>query len=334
MLFTQNREACLLVPHFTNRSTNQGDRNPPNSNRGVKTQVSTPENRNWKVPKMASYSKNVDWLSLTFSHDFAFKRVFAFDSFVLIGKGQHGYRSMHQGLNTGMLVQSGSRDDMGTHVTLSGQTMQALRDNLELSDKAICARMIDYGGRASRIDLALTITSGRLTPHSLYRKLESGVVKTRARKWLLALGANGEIRGDTLYVGARESDKFFRCYDKRAEQGLVDGAAMIRLETELKNLHARAACHTVATSSASAAVNTIVGSFLEFEGGELEAAFSGEQGEFRSIERPKSNTEKWLLDQVAKALARESMTNPTIVRNLLAEFRKHRKGLEFRNDML
>lgn len=283
---------------------------------------------------MAYFTKNVDWLSMTFSHNFAFKRVFAFDSFVLIGKGQHGYRSMYQGLNTGMIVQNGSRDDMGTHVTLSGQTMQALRDSLELSDRAICARMIDCGGRASRIDLALTIIGGRLTPYSLYRKLKTGAVKTRARKYLMALGADGEIHGDTLYVGSRESEKFFRCYDKRAEQGIVDGAAMIRLETELKSLHARAACHMVATSSASAAVNTLVGGFLKFDGGELEAAFAGEASEFRPIQRPQSNTEKWLLGQVAKALAREHVTNPNIVKSLLAEFRKHRKGLEYQNDTL
>lgn len=283
---------------------------------------------------MPHFTKNVDWLSLTFSHDFAFKRLFAFDEFVNVGRGLHGYSAKFQGLNTGIIVQNGSRDDMGTHVLMSGATLQSMRDQLEMTDRQICARMIDYGGRTSRIDLALTIIDGTTTPRSVHDGLVSGSIKAKARKHTLVNGANENVSGDTLYIGSRQSEKFFRCYDKKAELGLADGAAMVRLEMELKALHARAACHTVAMGGASAAVNTIIGDFLDLPHGEIADALTGEHLPFRSPHRPKSNTEKWLLGQVAKALARESMTNPDIVDNLLQEFTKYRAKLEYLNRTL
>jgi len=281
---------------------------------------------------MAYFTKNVDWLSLTFPNDFPFKHYFQFDEFVRTGNGQHGYRNQFQGLNTGVIVQSGARDDMGTHVTISGQSMQSLRDTLNATDKSICAQMIDFGAKASRIDLAVTILDGKLTPASMHKELKSGKLKPSARKYSFVSGQNGDISGDTLYIGSRTSEKFFRCYNKAAEMGIVDGVAMIRLEMELKALMARAACHNVGVSGASATTNAVMSDFLGNPSGELMEALAGESSPFRADKKPKSNTELWILTQVAKAIARASMTNEDIVKELLIEVDRYRAALDAEND--
>jgi hypothetical protein len=278
------------------------------------------------------FTKNVDWLSLTFPHDFPFKHYLNFDEFIRTGNGQHGYRNRFEGLNTGVIVQSGSRDDMGTHVTISGQSMQSLRDNLELTDKQICARMIDCGARASRIDLAVTIIDGKLTPASLHKDLKSGKLKPSARKFSFVSGQTGDISGDTLYIGSRQSEKFFRAYNKASEMGIVDGVAMIRLEMELKALYARAATHNVAINGVSATTNAVMSEFLGNTSGELAQALSGESSPFRAPQKQKSNTELWILTQVAKAIARVSMTNEDIVKELLIEVDRYRAALDAEND--
>jgi DNA relaxase NicK len=128
---------------------------------------------------------------------------------------------------------------MGVNVAFSGQALTYLRDTTELTDRQICARMLDFGGRPSRIDLAVTIIGGEVTPQKFHDMLELGTATTKARQYRLVKGKKNDIRGDTVYVGSRTSEKFARYYNKAAEMGIKDGVAMMRLEMELKGLHAR-----------------------------------------------------------------------------------------------
>lgn len=281
---------------------------------------------------MANFTKNVDWLSLTFSHDFPFKQYFKFDEFVRTGNGRNGYRHRFQGLNTGAIVQSGSRDDMGVNVAFSGTSLTYLRNITQLTDRQICARMLDFGGRASRVDLAITIQDGHITPQRFYDMLETEQIKTSARSHRLIKGKNGDIRGDTVYIGSRTSEKFVRYYNKAAEMGIKDGVAMMRLEMELKALHARAACHGVATTDASTAANTVFSDYLKTDDKELNEALSGDYRPFQPFIRPETNTERWLMSQVTKALARACMTNSALFGSFVAQWDQELMALKFQDD--
>lgn len=82
--------------------------------------------------------------------------------------------------------------------------------------------------RLSRLDLCIDVPV-EIDLLSLYRrqKSESGKIHCTL------------INNQTLYVGSRKSERFWRVYDKAAEQGLV--GPLYRIEVELKGNRARQA---------------------------------------------------------------------------------------------
>jgi DNA relaxase NicK len=95
-----------------------------------------------------------------------------------------------------------------------------------------------------RLDLALTTWRGEVGHNRVVKAHEDGRFTTRGRPPNLRKIVNSDRSGDTCYVGKRDSDKFFRAYDKGAEMALkcaglthVDGFPIediYRCELELK----------------------------------------------------------------------------------------------------
>jgi phage replication initiation protein len=95
-----------------------------------------------------------------------------------------------------------------------------------------------------RLDLALTTWRGEVGHNKVVKAHADGRFTTRGRPPNLRTIINSDRSGDTCYIGKRDSDKFFRAYDKGAEMALksaglthVDGFPIediYRCELELK----------------------------------------------------------------------------------------------------
>jgi DNA relaxase NicK len=130
----------------------------------------------------------------------------------------HGYRGWVSGQ-----IQIGERHD-GLYFRASGEAAEH-----------VWKEATELGYRASRIDLATTVTYDRKRPdvaREAYASVNSASNRGgRPPSGGLYLNAAG---GSTCYVGSRSSEKYGRIYDKDAESGSADYRNSWRYELELK----------------------------------------------------------------------------------------------------
>jgi hypothetical protein len=251
-------------------------------------------------------TKHIDWLSITFQTGTDLQAIFPFLDWRYIGRGRFGYKYAYRDKITGASYQEGGpSDDMGCHLTLSGDALNGLRSSFGGQDTAIARTLSDWHGYASRVDLTLNIHEGELTPRKVYSAVKIGALKSRTSTYRFIEGKTGNVSGDTLYLGAPKSDRQFRAYNKAAELGIVDGKSWLRLELELRRLRANSAFKSCALNGTVETVNGHMGEFLSWHNAEFQSALSGPSVEPVEIQRRQSNRQRWLLGQVAQALAKE-----------------------------
>lgn len=251
-------------------------------------------------------SKHLDWLSITIPNSANWRNFIPFADLILTGKGRHGYGQSWRDKRTGAIIETAStRDDMGTHLTLSGDVLQTMRDDLGAVDDAIIQRIGQWDGKCSRVDLAIDVFGASFTPGILNQDLLSCSAKIHARTWRFIDGHQNGINGATVDTGSSASDRRFRFYDKRAEQRIKDGEAWVRLELQLRRLYAKSVVATCGQYGTSEVITATIGNYLTWENTEYHAALTGGSAPIAGIPRKDSNRKKWLLGQVASALADE-----------------------------
>lgn len=251
-------------------------------------------------------TKHIDWLSITFQTGTDLQRIFPLLDWHYAGSGRFGYKWLYRDKITGASYQEGSQnDDMGVHLTLSGEALNSLRSAVGGDDTALCKLLADWHGYSSRIDLTLNIHEGTLTPRKVYSAVKTGALKAPTSTYRFIEGKTGDVSGDTLYLGAPKSDRQFRAYNKAAELGIVDGTAWLRLELELRRLRASGAFQSCAVNGVVETINGHLGEFLEWDNVEFRSALQGRSVEPDEIPRRQSNRQRWLLGQVVQALAKE-----------------------------
>lgn len=251
-------------------------------------------------------TKHIDWLSATFQTGTQMAELFPLLDWRYVGRGLHGYQFRYRDAATGATYQEGSPNhDMGVHLTLDGEALYSLRSAFGGVDDAIARIIASWHGYASRIDLTLNIHEGDLTPRKVYQAVKSGTLKSKTTTYRFIEGKTGDVSGDTLYLGAPKSDRQFRAYNKSAQLGVVDGAAWLRLELELRRLRANAAFQSAAHNGVVETVNGHMADFIVWNNAEYQSSLSGPVVEPVEIPRRQSNRQRWLLGQVAQALAKE-----------------------------
>jgi phage replication initiation protein len=151
-------------------------------------------------------------------------------------KGMDGYLCQHMAGPARILSQGNS--DMGVHCILSGDALDFTREATD-----IIKTVVGGLGRVSRCDLACDDFDGLLDLPVIIAAARNRQLVTRAREGTVIdsfILSTGEKTGLTFYIGSRESDHYFRIYDKRLKS-LKDGvpadklpAHWIRIEAELK----------------------------------------------------------------------------------------------------
>lgn len=251
-------------------------------------------------------TKHLDWLSITFPTHTDLGRIFGTLDWHFVGRGRFGYQFAYRDKVTGASFMEGAQsDDMGVHLTLPGDALQMLRTERGGIDDELARLLTRHSGYCSRIDLTLNIHDGTLTPRKVYDAVKRGSLKARTSTYRFIEGTKGDVSGDTLYLGSPTSDRQFRAYNKSAELGIVNGEAWLRLELELRRLRAHAAFGSCSTNGVVATVNGHMGEFIQWGSDEYQLALSGDTVPPTEIPRRQSNRQRWLLGQVAQALAKE-----------------------------
>lgn len=210
--------------------------NPLSSNRGV------------KQPKTVL---NLDWLSATFPirgvNESRFVHVWASEimgirnDIVKVATPRKGFRSAVQ-LQIGRLDLNDAAWDGYASFQFTGQELKAFRALGGESD-GLLKRLLERGGHVSRIDVALDLFDDeRATVSDLEQAYRDGQIKTRAKSSRLI--EDMKTGGKTLYLGSRQSEVFFRGYDKAIESGNLD-ALWVRLELEVKEKSAHRLCQQI-----------------------------------------------------------------------------------------
>lgn len=251
-------------------------------------------------------SKHIDWLSITFQKGTDLQRIFGTLDWHYDGRGRFGYQHAYRDKITGAMYQEGNvAGDMGVHLTLSGDALNSLRSQVGSDDDALARICADWHGHASRLDLTLNIHEGQITPRNLYSAVKIGRAIARSTTYRYIQGSRENVQGDTLYLGAPKSDQQFRCYNKAAELGIVDKRAWIRLELELRRLRADNALRSCRDNGVSQTVGGHIGDFLLWNNPEYQLALGDRGVPPACIPRKDNSRRRWLLGQVAQALAKE-----------------------------
>ena len=103
-------------------------------------------------------------------------------------------------------------------------------------------RLTQEGTQASRVDLQLTYQVGEDQVEKWIRKTYNDACahEDTQRRHLQVNMIESRHRAQTVYIGSRASDIFFRCYDKFAESGKEEHRGCVRFELELKGRASKA----------------------------------------------------------------------------------------------
>ena len=176
-------------------------------------------------------------------------------------RGWRGYtHSADLAVGSGLVGWSPARQEMGVHVSLSGEALALLAGNADpWGDLPAMIAFIhdDLGGHTTRLDCAFDDKIGLLDLDLVGEALRSGDFVARWKDWKYYQSSKGGVLGETYYLGSGRSDSQLRVYDKRAERlqkghgEQVEGVPhWIRVELQLRRKRAHAAAVEVKAAGA------------------------------------------------------------------------------------
>lgn len=266
-------------------------------------------------------TKHLDWLSITVNSLHEVETIVPSADWHYVGKGRHGYRAAYEDRLSGARVETDSTaSGMDTHLTLSGLALHAVRTTFNQGDDGLVNACRAVNGRTSRIDMAINAHEGRLTVLDFRRAIKSGEAKSTMRRTYYVEGMSDGQTGDTLYLGSPKSDRQFRVYNKGAEQGIVDGSSWLRLELVLRDLRAQAALAAAQDNGTADTISAHMASCLVWTNREYAECLGNSSHTVAPIARRETNTERWLRDQCAHALAKVVAVKPDFMLQFMASF--------------
>lgn len=201
------------------------------------------------------------------------------------------------------------KPEMGVHVQLSGQGLEELNlSTIKLIE--LLAFVENSGGNVTRVDLAIDAFDSKLSIEYLAFLLEEPTTEAATRKHLYMANSEG---GETLYIGSEASDRRLRAYNKAAERlskgaDIGDNTDWIRIELVLRGDKAKAFASMLCKRGGylPEVVKEWVQGFVKFNGSEAWKNIMGDSKSVAAVSHRKiTNSQKWLLSTVTKALARE-----------------------------
>lgn len=168
----------------------------------------------------------VDWLSFTIqdTQKYSVENIISDllkidkDKFTDLKKGHHGYLS--QKAYDNIRIYSNGLEGMGIHVQMSGSGCRLFEGTYPGTWKDFFREIKNYGGKPSRLDMAIDDKKGYLDLDLMIEKLNKREIVTKFTKYRKISDGDFDYakEGKTLYLGSMKSDIFFRIYDKSYEQ--------------------------------------------------------------------------------------------------------------------
>jgi len=192
-----------------------------------------------------------------------------------------------------ILMTNPGRPEMGTHLLWQGQAC----DDCPIDPENLVNHLLNAKFAFTRLDMAIDIIGFNLRPEQAREELKNGRCKTRAKK---APRQDDSLEsGYTQYVGKKTSEIFLKLYDKAAEMGTDEDHTRV----ELTARHARAD-HAARQIVSGVDFRQMVVAFADFPQWREWQAIMDVVPVKLPTERHETNTERWLLDACAPALAR------------------------------
>lgn len=256
-------------------------------------------------------SGQLDWLAVTFPAGISPNDTMPLPklglTWVKTGKPMNGYETRLTNDYGAILLMDGD-ERQGVHLVLTGETLAQTR-TAGITDRAICHHVTANDGKLTRLDVAIDIFAGKLTVGDFARAYTAGRLKSPAK------GATHLERltepDETFYLGSRASERFFRAYNKGAQMG-ADDTNWLRLELELKKARANGVAQAiVAEDNTRRVINRAIGDFVQMtDSEELNEVLNDQSDPLPAEGRKLHNTMRWLLEQVAPAVARYQLEHP------------------------
>lgn len=201
---------------------------PPVTNRGVKCpDTDTPAEG---LP-LESLSVMVDWCQLTVKGmrpEEISEKLLRIPHFLMTNDfrgGIRGYRALMCFDDIRVYEPSGKNKDNGYQVVMAGKGCRNFEKFLVANEETwydFLERALSYGVNFPRIDLAIDDRKTYFKIAKLARLAREGLIVTRMRVGDshvgFSIGETGQKRGDTLYIGSRNSEFFMCFYEKGYEQ--------------------------------------------------------------------------------------------------------------------
>ena len=194
-----------------------------------------------------------------------------------------------------------NRDDMGQHCMYPGSCLNNYAA-AGIDPMEILKHHELYGDVCKRIDIAIDCEDSGITPQAYDALLDTGAANAHGRQYHLEKYSDGSY---TLYIGSRESDYHMRIYDKAMEQG-IEGDIK-RVELEIKGTRATQVARLMSSGALNDGLALARGIMLKMVDFKTEAWREITGNTPIAIAKSKVNepdTEKWLMTQVATAMAR------------------------------
>lgn len=208
-------------------------------------------------------------------------------------RGMNGYTVGSLYEDGRLLFTNPERPDMGVHLLWRGQAC----DDCPMDQKDLVNHLREAKFSFTRIDMAVDAMNFNLRPQRATKELELGRCKTRAK--LSPTNSDPRDPGYTQRIGTLSSEISLKLYDKAEEMGI--DADWTRIELTVRHARADHAARQIVSGTDYRAMVVAFADFPEWS--EWKQIMDAVPVKLPS-ERKETNTERWLLDACAPALAR------------------------------
>lgn len=219
--------------------------------------------------------------------------------------GMLGYR--YAGVSTygTIILWESANSRMGIHVIYPGSALKHL--NVELLIK----KAVNRARKITRLDISIDVP-WELPLAVLKERFQDGQAICGARAYELRDSSSGQ----TLYIGSRESGRYLRLYNKAAQLELA--GTWYRIELECKSDWAGYAAQYLLRKGLQC-IPEFIRHFCHWPTvrAYCDAVEATCETPSKTSDRTMSDPEKWLLEQVAPALAKVLAANPEFLSRFL-----------------
>lgn len=256
----------------------------------------------------------IDWISAVFNDETIPLRIFPKMQWEDIPRAARGYSGSQRDKITGAIASYDNEPGAGSMLVSFGgdaisRYMETFGAGLFSDGVPLLGRCSSLGAHFTRIDIAVDFRGEGITPSLLHGEFLSGLATSPVRTDFFGTGRRDtKSRGDTFYLGARQSELFMRIYNKAAQLNLT--VNWCRMETEIKGKLAQNTADAVFEYGLTEAARTVFSRMLKWENPVYARFLDGERAPIQPVPRQEPKTERWLREDVSGTWARIVRANP------------------------